>query len=53
MAKPSKMLGKGPDTPSGGRLNPLQKQPTMPKVKLPKKGSTTYSERSTRDAGPK
>jgi hypothetical protein len=53
MSKPSKMLGKGPDVPSGGRMNPKQENKTMPKVKLPKKGSTTYAERSTRDAGPK
>jgi hypothetical protein len=29
------------------------KQPTMAKAKLPPKGKTTYSEKSTRDAGPK
>lgn len=43
----------GPKVPAGGRMNPKQVQPTMPKVKLPPKGKTTYSEKSTRDAGPK
>ena len=42
-----------PKTPAGGRLAPVQVNKTMPKVKKPAKGSTTYSERSTRDAGPK
>jgi hypothetical protein len=51
MAKPSKMLGKGPDTPSGGRMNPLQKETTMKKVPAPK--TMKIVEKSTRKAGPK
>ena len=43
----------GPKVPTGGRMNPKQVQPTMKKAPLPPKGKTTYSERSTRDAGPK
>ena len=43
----------GPKVPTGGRMNPKVIQPTMPKAKLPPKGKTTYSEKSTRDAGPK
>jgi hypothetical protein len=51
--KKSLPIAKSPSVPVGGRMGPVQKQPTMAKVKLPPKGSTTYSERSTRTAGPK
>lgn len=52
MSKPMP-IKKSPAVPTGGRMGQIAKQPTMPKAPAPKKGSTTYSERSTRTPGPK
>ncbi len=46
-------IKKTPSVPAGGRMGQIAKTTTMPKAPQPKKGSTTYSERSTRTAGPK
>lgn len=54
MSKNAKVMAPGPKVPVGGRMNPIDAgSQKMAKVKLPKKGSTSYSEKSTRTAGPK
>jgi hypothetical protein len=46
-------IKKTPSVPVGGRMGPITITAKSRKAPQPPKGKTTYSEKSTRDAGPK
>jgi hypothetical protein len=51
--KKSLPISKTPSVPAGGRMGQISKTAPSRKAPQPAKGKTTYSEKSTRDAGPK
>ena len=51
--KKSLPISKSPAVPAGGRMGQIVKTAPSRKAPQPPKGKTTYSEKSTRDAGPK